>query len=63
MYELGVYYPGDIIARKMVEAKRAEEALGLIPKLLAEHDGCERVVVMLSGLRLFSVDCAGNRLP
>ena len=63
MYELGVYYPGDTIARSMVEAKRADEALGLIPKLLAEHAGCERVVVMLSGLRLFSVDCAGNRLP
>ncbi|MGH6967254.1 MAG: hypothetical protein ACREE0_22440 [Phenylobacterium sp.] len=63
MYELHVYYGGDSIARKTVRASRAAEALDLIAQLLAEHDGCERVVVMVSGVRLFAVDCAGNRLP
>ena len=62
MYELHVYYPGDTIMRKTVRAARAAEALDLIPQLLAEHDGCEHIVVMTRGVRLFSVDCHGNRL-
>ncbi len=63
MYELHVFYPGDAIARKTVQAGRSADALGLIPQLLAEHEGCEHVVVMVGGVRLFAVDCAGNRLP
>lgn len=63
MYELHVFYPGDAIARKTAKAGRAADALGLIPRLLAEHDGCEHIVVMGGGVRLFAVDCAGNRLP
>lgn len=63
MYELQVYYAGDTTIRKSVRASRAAEALELIPLLLAEHDGCEHIVVLVSGVRLFSVDCAGNRLP
>jgi hypothetical protein len=63
MYELMVYHPGDPIARVTVKARRAAEALALIPQLLVEHEGCEHIVVLLGGVRLFAVDCAGNRLP
>lgn len=63
MYQLMVYHPGEPIARVTVKAARAAEALALIPLLLAEHHGCEHVVVTVDGVRLFSVDCAGNRLP
>jgi len=63
MYELVVYYPGEDIARRRVKAGRSAEAFALIPQLLAEHDGCEHIVVLLGGVRLFAVDCAGNRLP
>jgi len=63
MYEVQVYYPGDLIARKTVKAARATQALDLIPQLLAEHDGCEHIVVMVSGVRLFAVDRGGNTLP
>jgi len=63
MYELHVYYPGDRLPRKTVKAARAPEAFDRIPQLLAEHDGCERIVVMVSGVLLFAVDCHGSRLP
>jgi hypothetical protein len=63
MYELHVYYTGDRLPRKTVKAARAAEALDRIPQLLAEHDGCEHIVVMVSGVRLFAVDCHGSRLP
>jgi hypothetical protein len=63
MYELHVYYAGDRLPRKTVRAARAADALDRIPQLLAEHDGCEHIVVMVSGVRLFAVDCHGNRLP
>ena len=63
MYELHVYYPGEPRPRLTERVRRAAEALDSISRLLAAHRGCERIVVMLSGLRLFSVDCAGNRLP
>ena len=63
MYLLMVYHPGDLIARVTVKAGRAAEASALIPQLLAEHAGCEHIVVMLGGVRLFAVDCTGNRLP
>jgi hypothetical protein len=35
----------------------------MIQSALAEHEGCERVNVMMGATRLFSVDCAGDRLP
>jgi hypothetical protein len=63
MYQLLVYYPGKAGVQATFIVERAAEVLDLIPKLLAEHRGCERVVVMLDQTRLFAVDCAGNRLP
>lgn len=63
MYELQVYHPGDPIARVTVKAARAADAIALIPQLLAEHAECEHVVVMVGDVRLFAVDCAGNRRP
>ncbi len=63
MYQLLVYYPEKPGVHATIVAERAAEVLDLIPKILAEHDGCERVVVTYDQVRLFAVDCAGNRLP
>lgn len=63
MYLLLVYFPEDDVARATIPALNAAEVLSLIPQLLAEHAGCEHIVVKGAGVRLFSVDCEGNRLP
>jgi len=63
MYQLQVYYPGDPAQRATYQTSVAAEVIDLVQKALADHAGCERVVVTLSGIRLFAVDCAGNRLP
>ncbi len=63
MYRLLVYYGDDSVPRERHGASAAAEVVKLIPMLLAAHDGCERIVVMLGDARLFSVDCHGNRQP
>lgn len=63
MYNLLVYNPGERTERAVICVARAADVLTRLPELLAEHDGCEHVVVTLDGIRLFAVDCAGNRLP
>lgn len=63
MYLLSVHFPGEAAARLSVPVTRASDVLARIPDLLAEHPGCERVVVYFNGLRLFGVDRAGNRAP
>jgi len=63
VYELLVYWPGEAAARTTRTAQRAAEVMDLIPLLLAEHDGCERIVVNSGGARLFSIDCQGARQP
>jgi len=62
MYQLLVFFPGKRAPHATVTAATATEALSLIPKLLAEHIGCEHIVVMADRVRLFAVDCKGNRL-
>jgi hypothetical protein len=62
VYYLKVFLPGDPIAVRTVEVKRASETLTRVPELLKEHDGCERIVVFLGPTRLFAVDCDGNRV-
>ncbi len=63
MYQLLVYYPDTKGVAATIDARRAVDALELIPKILSDHEGCEHVVVMFNSVRLFAVDCAGNRLP
>ncbi len=63
MYKLLVYYPDTKGVHTTVDVARGADVLTLIPNVLAEHDGCEHIVVTLNGMRLFAVDCAGNRLP
>ncbi len=63
MYQLQVYLPNNPVPLAAYHTAAAAEVLDLVQKALADHDGCERVVVTLSGVRLFAVDCAGNRLP
>jgi hypothetical protein len=63
MYQLQVYFPGDPVPQAAYHTQSASAVIDLVQKALADHAGCERVVVTLSGARLFAVDCAGNRLP
>ena len=63
MYQLQVYYPENPVPHATLLADRGSEVLELIQAALAEHPGCERVVVTLNSTRLFAIDCAGNRLP
>lgn len=60
MYHLSVYFPGDPVARTTLHVERGVEVLGIIPDLLKEHPGCERIEVHLGATRLFFVDCEGN---
>lgn len=62
MYRLLVYHAAPT-PHAILTAETGAEALALVQAALAEHDGCERVVVMLDDVRLFSVDCDGNRHP
>ena len=62
MYELVVHHPGPGVATERVKLARSSDVLDMIPRLLARHHGCERIDVMYSGGKLFSVDCAGNEL-
>jgi hypothetical protein len=62
MYQLLVFFPGKRGPHATVRVQRASEVLEMIPKLLGDHGGCERVVVMVDHVRLFAVDCKGNRL-
>jgi hypothetical protein len=63
MYTLLVFHADSATASEIYKAHSAGDVLMRIPELLEAHSGCERVVVMLDHVRLFSVDCAGNRLP
>jgi hypothetical protein len=63
MYRLLVYYPEKDTPHAVLTAGSGGEALAMVQAALDEHDGCERVVVMLGVVRLFSVDCKGNRHP
>lgn len=63
MYQLQVFYPFDPAARRTVSVRSAAEVMELVSDLLAEHPGCERIVVLVQGVRLFSVDCHGHRGP
>jgi len=62
VYTLQVFYPGDSTVRQTVRVDRAADVLTIIPELLEQHDGCERIVVLLDAVRLFAVDCQGNRI-
>ena len=62
MYDLLVYYGDDPRLRERHTVERAGDVLTMIPKLLAAHEGCEHIVVMLGPRRLFAVDCKGNRI-
>lgn len=63
MYQLQVLYPADPVPVERVYLTQASEVLSTIPELLARHERCETVVVLLGSTRLFAVDCKGNRLP
>lgn len=63
MYRLLVYHPGEPTPRATFSLARAADVLTRIPEVLAEHRTCEHVVVTFDEIRLFAIDCAGNRLP
>jgi len=62
MYHLEVMHLGQSVPVKRRSVTQASEVLEIIPRLLAEHPGCEQVVVWFDLSRLFAVDCAGNRI-
>ena len=63
VYQLEVFYPGQSTPHATIRLISAPEVLVRISTLLAEHHGCEHIVVMSDRARLFAVDCKGNRLP
>jgi hypothetical protein len=63
MYQLQVFHPGIRGVQTVLLVEKAADVLKRIPEILAEHDGCETIVVTLEDTRLFSVDCHGNRQP
>lgn len=63
MYHLLVFYPGETHPQATATCESSAEVLKAIPLILAGHPGCERVAVRVGTTTLFSVDCAGNRLP
>ena len=60
MYRLLVFHPGDERPSKTLRMPLASDILESIPRLLKEHEGCERIEIYLGVSRLFSVDCDGN---
>ena len=63
MYKLLVYHPGETVPHEVIVVAKAADVVARIPQVLADHGDCEHVVVTLDEVRLFAVDCAGNRLP
>jgi hypothetical protein len=63
VYTLKVFYAGETVPRHVESTLSAKEVLTRVHALLAEHHGCEHIVVLLDSTRLFAVDCKGNRLP
>ena len=63
VYRLLVCYHQEVLPRDVVSIERADAVLDRIPDVLAEHRDCEKLVVMLDGLRLFAIDSSGARLP
>ncbi len=62
VYRLLVIYPNEASPRAKVVSPSAAEVLQAATALLAEHVGCERIVVMMEDTQLFAVDRSGNRL-
>ena len=62
MYQPQVFHPGKNASSITVTTLSASEVMQLIPRLLAEHAGCERVEVSLGGGFLFAVDCHGQTI-
>jgi hypothetical protein len=62
MYRIDVIYPDRAEARERFHVARASEILTAVSRLLAVHQGCDRLVVWVGATRLFAVDSKGNRL-
>jgi hypothetical protein len=62
VYRLEVHFPDKSAADHVEHVPQGADALARIEALLAEHHGCERIVVFHGVTRLFAVDCKGNTL-
>jgi hypothetical protein len=60
MYSLEVYFPDERRPHHIERRESAADLVFRIQALLEEHSGCQKIVVMNEGTRLFSVDCHGN---
>jgi len=63
MFSLLVFCGHGAMATSRVEVTRAVDVLLSIPKVVRDHEGCDRVEVHHNGSRLFSVDSDGNASP
>ncbi|RYF94773.1 MAG: hypothetical protein EON95_04045 [Caulobacteraceae bacterium] len=60
MYELRVFLPGENQPLRALTFSTALQVMDVMPLLLSEHAGCERISVSAAGSYLFSVDCKGD---
>ncbi|OJU10068.1 MAG: hypothetical protein BGN86_11740 [Caulobacterales bacterium 68-7] len=60
LYQMLVYFPGEAGARAVLNAGKGAQVATLVPELLADYPGCERIVVKLNASHLFTLDGAGN---
>ncbi|HEY8574518.1 hypothetical protein [Phenylobacterium sp.] len=63
MYRLNVFHDGRTTPTQTVALSQAGDVLTSIPMLLEQFPDCARVEVTAGAVRLFSVDCKGNRIP
>lgn len=56
MYQLRVFMPGDEAPIEMATLLRGGEVLEMVSLLLRQFSGCDRIEVLASSLRLFSVE-------
>ncbi len=62
MYRLRVFHAGSTSPTEVLSIDSAAEVLTAIPRLLERHPDCAHVEVRVGEIRLFAVDCEGNRL-
>jgi len=62
-YTLTVFETGRSLPIETVTVRLAADVMTAIPKLLADHPGCERIRVQAGATYLFSIDCTGATIP
>jgi len=61
VYQIQVFYADDDIARDTRDIDHAADVMTNIPVVADAHQGCARIVVLLDGVELFSLEGDGER--